>query len=288
MNPVTAARAVCWARNRGINALGIGTAYVKNFTFLPLAVAVASTIWPRWTNPSNWGSGGGLLTGTQWQTGLIMPDSGNNNGANIGKYNCFGAWIGLVGSEHCNFESVQILNTFYAVVAFNPGSVCHAVCGGYLSAESVYYVFSVLNSGSFGSSGNIGIQVSQTDVESIVTFVYDPSAKLYGGTNFQTNDFTAGYLSNQFSGSPASIHFRLVQEYMAPGPVSSPQAAPLTTVAWPNYYYRDAWITVALSTGTFTSLNIDSTAQPNAVGAGTYQFSCRPGIRTPPPIQREH
>jgi hypothetical protein len=44
------------------------------------------------------------------------------------------------------------------------------------------------------------------------------------------------------------------------GPVASPQAAPATTVAWGNYYYRDAEMTLSVAAGTLSALTITGPA----------------------------
>ena len=253
----------------GINLYGIGAAWVKNYTFLPLAVsASASTTWPYWANPDNW-------SGTQWQPALFMPDAGNNDGADIDRFTCYGAWAGIIGSEHCTWDVARILFTGRAVIAFNPsgGSNTHGLSGRYLSVESCGYIIDVEHTGTYASSGAIGVQVLQCDTESVVdNWIYDPGANLFGGMNIQDNA-GVGYRSSKFDGSPATINFRAVMSGNAPGPVTAATTAPATTVAWPNYFYRDAWMTAALSGGhTFTTLAIDGTAQPNAAGASTYQF----------------
>lgn len=234
----------------GINLYGIGAAWVRNYSFIPLAIDLAGTSWPQWLYPNSW-------SGTQWQPGLIMPASGNNDQADIDRYTCFGAWAGVVGSEHCTFDVVRVLQSGPALIAQNPSSVAHGLAGRYLSVESCVYAVAVYNSGTYASSGPIGVQILQADFESNGTSVYDPGSFLRGGMNFQDNDAT-GYLSNQFAGSPSSINFRLVQQIVPPGPVSSPQAPPGSGTAWANYYYRDAWITVG---GSVSALLIDSTAQ---------------------------
>ena len=265
----------------GINVFGLAQANIKSFSFLPLAVTVTSTIWPQWTNPASWNSGGGIIAITQWQPGLFMPDSGNNDLADIGRYTCFGAWIGIVGSEHCTWGSARVIQSNWAVLGFNPGSVCHTVTGRYLSAESCNQVFAVESAGIYSSSGPIGIQVLQTDVESVAQFVYDPNSFLYGGTNFQDNDSAAGYLSNQYTSGSPKVLFRLVQEYMSPGAVTSPQAAPGSTVAWPNYYYRDAEITLSVAGGTLSALTISggggAVSQVIPAAATFYRFTLPSG-----------
>lgn len=248
----------------GINLYGIGAAWVRNYSFIPLAISLIGTSWPQWFYPNSW-------TGTQWQPGLYMPASGNNDGADIDRYTCYGAWAGVVGSEHCTFDVVRVLQSGPAIIAQNPSSVAHGLAGRYLSVEASVYAVAAYNSGAYASSGPIGVQILQADLESNGTTVYDPGSFLRGGMNFQDNDFTPGYLGNQFAGSPANINFRLIQEYMPPGPVASPQAPPANNAAWQNYYYRDAWIT--LSATTITALKIDATAQNGLAGSpATYTF----------------
>ncbi len=251
----------------GMNLYGVGQASVPNFSYLPLAVTPVSTTWPAMATYGNstYYPGGSC--------GLIMPAIGNNAVADIGNYVCYFAQVALIASEHANWKSMKTIFCAFGVLSMgnSGGNSCHGITGLYWTCEVVDYPIGSVSSGYYVLSHAIGITVHHLSLESYHNIVGDASGNLQGIVHF--DDLSA---VNRYYGSSlytnANLGVKIVQVNTGAGPVASPQAAPATTVAWNNYYYHDAWITVSLSGGTFTSLAIDSTAQPNAAGVSSYSF----------------
>jgi hypothetical protein len=240
----------------GWGFFGCAEAVVRNGGVFAAAIPPAGSSVPKMSDYSN--------ISNQYPIGLQMPDVNNNDNCFIEQYSCEGLCIGLQMSEHGWFTSIQLI---YCLVGIQVGSwsgtpMPHTCGGAHASIE-------IADSGVVGLGATSNVFIGRVDMENVGTAAYDPS-------NFLTG--TIGYAYN---GSPAygtiavnsATAVRILDLRQQSGPVGSPHAAPLTTVAWVNEYYRDAWVTVSLDGGhTFTSLNIDSTAQPNAAGLGTYQF----------------
>lgn len=243
----------------GWGFLGMAEATVPDTSVMAAAVPPTGSSVPSMSDDTN-------ISGPhQFPIGLMMPDVNNNAVCDIGRYSCEGLCIGLLASEHTWFDSIH-LN--YCLVGIQGGS-----WNGVSMPHSWGGVKAVIGEGAsavvgLGAPSNMFIYC--IDTESIGNNVYDPNNYLSGEIGIAYNGSPNYYSVSTINGA-ANLRIRDLRQ--VPGPVASPQAPPLTTVAWVNKYYRDAWITVALSGGhTFTSLAIDSAAQPNAAGVGIYQF----------------
>lgn len=268
----------------GLNLWGVAQAQVKSFTFHPVAVMLTSaTSWYYFKSPEGWDQ--------QWQPGLVMPVVGNIDMADIGIYTCFGAWVGLVGSEHCNAQALRIQFTGRGVQCQGGGGggpAAHGLQILYMSSESTQVPVAAETSGWYHTTDKIGIKIETLDLESFDAneIIYDPGGFLSGQIYF--NDLTApGYRSGGEITASSGSPIRLIQLNMPPGPVSSPQAAPSSTNAWPNYYYRDAEITVSVSGGTLSALTITGvslTAISQTIPASTtfYRFMLPSGASYTP------
>jgi hypothetical protein len=194
--------------------------------------------------------------------GLMMPEVNNNAYCDIQQYSCEGATVGLLMSEHTWFDSVRMV---YCEAGIQCGSF-----GGISSPHSCGGNTAVIEdcaSAVVGLNSTSHVHIKRIDLES-ASAVFDPGNLLQGEIGFAYNGAGAyGSVSGVTGGSA----LRIVDLMQTLGPVGSPQAPPATTVAWPNLYYRDAWITLSV-TGTLTALSIDSTAQAVPVNAQVYRF----------------
>jgi hypothetical protein len=257
----------------GFDFWGVACAAVRNSSCMAMGIVASGGAWPQLQDS------GANITNT-WTFGLRMPSSDNNDRCDVTEWTCEGLAHGIMPSEHTTIASCRSIQ---CVVGIGPycgsnslGNGMHVMDIHHASVEGCGYAIGRLTA----DNTPVWVTIDVIDIELGGSgIVYDSNNVTYGsvgfrvtGTNFFTNPgITPGY----YTSAPVSgaANLRLVQLHMPAGPVSSPAAAPATTVAWFNGYYRDAWITVALSGGhTFTSLNIDAVAQPNAASAGTYQF----------------
>jgi hypothetical protein len=257
----------------GINLHGVGQADVRSYGYMPMAVPAAEAgVWPN--------GAGTIAGGNQYTAGLIMPVIGNNDICQVGDYTSYSAYIHLCGNDHL---TVKNLRTIFGNIGWLPntggtGGNNHGASFLNWSCEAVTTPISALASATWSgyvTSNNCPVNIAALDLENYNSVIASASTAgingcLQGVVWFEDLNGPGNYYGSLQTNC---LNLKLLDMTQTVGPVASPHAAPATTVAWGNYYYRDAWITVSLSGGnTFTSLNIDATAQPNAAGASTYQF----------------
>jgi hypothetical protein len=203
----------------------------------------------------------------QWGWGLRMPCAGNNAVCYVQQWACEGFCYGFGPSELTLADYVTIVYCVTGCEAFS-GLNTTMVHGAQVNYLDVQYC----TNGVGFFDGAVKLDVLKFETENVSKLIYDPSNRGQGTIRLRNTNL----YGSTFVNSGTSIV--VVNMQNVPGPVASPQAPPATTVAWVNYYYLNAWITVALSGGnTFGSLNIanalgTSAAQPNAAGASTYSF----------------
>jgi hypothetical protein len=250
----------------GPDLYGVGQATVDDVSYLPLAVVPTGTSWP---SLSVYGS---ATYYPAYSFGLRMPASGNNAIADIGSFTSYFTQISLIGSEHCNWVSLKTLFSLYGVLSMTNtggGNVSHGIAGQYWTCENVTYPAGSVASGYFALDGPIGITVARCDIEGQTQIVGDGAGLLYGEIGFNLIAAPGSYLASQYAAGGTGLKLKRLEA--AAGPVASPQAPPASTFAWPNWYYRDAWIT--LSATAISAVLIDSTAQKGlAASPAAYSF----------------
>lgn len=269
----------------GLNLFGLGQAWVKSFAVMPMAIVPSGfTVNPPPTSTQAWPelTSGGPAS-LQYTAGLIMPAEGNNDRNDIDYYTCYGAYIGLSGSDHLNWKSMR---TLFCGVGWMPSALSvqqgHASAGLHWSCEAtsnpILCLEGTVNWGGYKLSGYVSMNIDALGLETFASghIVHgDSNGYLSGQINFESLQ-ASGQTTNRpfYSSLTDAVSIKLVSMEVLPGPAltTGSAAPPASTHAFNNYYYRDAWVTVALTSGTFGSLNIDGTAQPNAAGASTYQF----------------
>jgi hypothetical protein len=235
-------------------------AYAPAWSALSLAVPPSGAPWPQLNAAA-------IPGGDQYTFGMRMPTTGNNDRCDIGHFSVSGLTIGLVAGEHTTWQTGRIEYCQYGVLASNPygGSPAHAAIGNNLSCQNVGTPIAMFNSGYYGSIGAFELYVGAMDCENYNanTIVSDPGNILYGQARY--DDLSAGgYQVNHLSGA---ANFKLLFSPQAIGPIGSPQAAPGSTVAQGNYYYRDATWYVSAATS-ISGITVDSTALGITAGAG--------------------
>lgn len=217
-------------------------------------------------------------TTNQWGWGLRMPGSGNNAVAYVRQFTTEGLCYGFGPSEHTTGGSGFSAYCVTAIEAYAGNSIS-MVHNAHLDDWGVEFCSNAVG----GLDGLIRIDIDNLRTESTGKVVFDPSNRLQGRICVRDQGASGAYKSGWANGGTGVI---LVNLMTTPGPLSGPAAGdsgpPATTVTWHNYYYLNAWITVSLSGGTFTSLNLvsqsgTSVAQPNAAGASTYSFMAGSG-----------
>lgn len=251
----------------GLNLWGVGQAIIKSYSFIPLGVADASSAaWPFFSPAEDWG-------GTQWQPGLIMPVTGNNDLADAWQYSCYGAWSAAVVSEHFNAQAVRALNCGRGLQiqgGGGGGTASHGVEVLYMSSEETGIPVSAETGGYYRVTGPIGVRIETLDLESYDsnTVVFDQGDSdttigyLSGEIHF--NDLSApGYRSGGLISAPHGTSIKLVQLNLSPGVASPPALTNGTAVA--NYFYRDASVRVS---GSVSSVAVDGTQIGTSSGGG--------------------
>lgn len=251
----------------GFGFWGMAKARMLSGSYMPRGVTPSGQTLPQW-DPT--------AISNQWTIGLLMPAGLNNDLCTVDYFTAYAATYGFMPSEHTHFHHVTCN---YNIGGISPvlggGNVqAHPSVGEFASLEAniraVYPYFTGINS---KLAGFPKFLLGVMEAENNTVLVYDPTPVMTSTIGFQGPSVLNGYLSSGIISNGGSYANKLIATGQTPGPVASPAAAPATTVAWVNAYYRDAWITVALDGGhTFTSLSILGTAQPNAAGAGTYTF----------------
>ncbi len=202
----------------------------------------------------------------QWGWGLRMPAAGNNIVCYTQSFACEGFCYGYGPSECSLTEFVNVLYCVTGIEAYS-GNGTAGVHGCQINYADVQYC----TNGVGFTNGGTKLDILKLETENVSKLVYDPG-NLGSGTIRLRNSTVYG---SSFANSAAGM--TIINTQAVPGPVASPQAPPTTGNPWVNYYYLNAWITVTLSGGTFTSLNLSnaagtSVAQPNAAGAAAYGF----------------
>jgi len=199
---------------------------------------------------------------------VMMPDVNNNDFCYLGRGSVEGLFIGAVLSEHSWFDSLQII---YCLVGAQIGSqngvaMPHSLGGNHMSIEAC-------SSGIVGLGSSSNVLIARIDGENLGTAIYDPHNYLAGQIGVTSN----GSASYGGVGVNGGANLRVIDLHQNPGPVSSPQAAPATTVAWPNEYYRDAEITLSVSGGTLSALKTDAVSEILPASCTLYKFTVPAG-----------
>lgn len=238
--------ATCYA---GLEIGGLGQASIDDFSYLPLGVVPASTVWPVLS----------IATVPSYTYGLRMPLGGNNAVSDIGSYTCYQAQIGLICNEHTTIFS---LKTLYAVYGMLPGTssagtMQHGITVQNWCCEEVTNVIGSVGSGFFKQTGPIGVTVARASLESYTHIVNDAASLLFGDIGFDIINSATTLLTTQYAAGGTTIKLRQIAATQ--GVAAAPPAVPLTTVAQLNGYYRDATINVQPGTATISSITVDST-----------------------------
>jgi hypothetical protein len=246
--------------------LGIAALRVLSAGMSVLAVfsAASSTTWPT------------LAVGgpTNVSTALVTPDINNGTPADITYFTALGIATGVRALEHVAFQSIYAQCCITALDATDPSTTGAAhinVTGKYLSAENC--VSAVANF--TGAVSKVDIDV--IDLENTTYAVNDTTPAVTGQVGV-TGNYSAHYGAIAVNGA-ANVKIKDLMQ--SAGAVTSPQAAPATTVAWANSYYRDAEITCSISGGTLTTLSIGgpggAVAQTIPASTTFYRFTLPAG-----------
>ena len=201
----------------------------------------------------------------QWGWGLREPGAGNNAFSYTEGFTCEGLCYGYGPSEH--LVAIDVFAA-YCVTGLESyaGNAITMVHNGHIVSAGAEFCTNAVG----GFDGGIRLDIDNLRTESTSKIIFDTSNRLQGRFGVRDQG-AAGAYKSRVGERRHGRHPHQPDDDTRADRIAAGTAA--TTVAWVNYYYRDAWITVALSGGnTFTSLNIGSVAQPNAAGAATYSF----------------
>jgi hypothetical protein len=265
----------------GMDLYGVGQCNIGAFSYMPLAVTVAaSAIWPSL-------NGSDATWMPSYNYGLCMPAIGNNAETDIDTYTCYQAQIALIPGEHTTCRSLKTIYCAFGLVPMGSagGAPCHGAQISYWTCEAGAWLAGTVTSGHFAAHQVYPLVVSMASLEMNRPFISDAANLLVGTVWFDDLGATQYYSASVYTGS-SNLKVLHLGSTMA-GPVSSPQAAPATTVAWPNRYYQDAEITLSVAAGTLSALTITGiggTAVSQTVPASStfYRFTLPSGASYTP------
>jgi hypothetical protein len=246
----------------GFDFWGYAEASVPDASCFSMGIVPSGGAWKQYSN--------GSIT-SQYTFGLRMPSAGNNDRCDVGHFSSEGLCYGFMPSEHTTAESIRSILCIIGIEGYSGNGVtmAHGARIKYASAESCTQALS-------GLDGNVKIDIDTLDCENVGNIIYDPNGHLQGSIGLR-GDIGAGYTTSAYSSGTSSLAVRVVNLNNSPGPVASPQAPPLTTVAWPNYYYRDAEITLSVSGGTLSALKTDAVSESLPASCTLYKFTVPSG-----------
>lgn len=256
----------------GLDLYGTGQADIKSFSYFAMARTLGASAggWPPYI--------GGSSNPSPWSTiGYRGPTTGNNAQNDAENITVYGPNWGLYVTDHFSAVSVKCIFTNAAVTIGGNGNGHHCWIGSLCSEQTSIPLYSD------GTSG-VAITVDSMHVENSDFLISDPSSKLYGVVRAEIS--SVGGPAAYFAGGVNVGGFiKLIYDWNAPGPVSSPQAPPASTVAWPNHYWIDAEITLSVSGGTLSALTITgASAVAQVIPASTtfYRFTLPSGASYTP------
>jgi hypothetical protein len=218
-------------------------------------------------------------TTNQWGWGLREPGPGNNAVSYTEQFTATGLCYGYGPSDHVVFVDVFAIYCVTGIEGYaNNISMVH---NGHGISAGVEYCTNAVGA----LDGLVRLDIDNLRTESVGKIVFDPSNRLQGTIYLRDQGASGQYKSGYLNGGAGD---RLVSLMTQPGPISAPnQPVAAGGTAWQNFYYRDAWIEVNASGGTFTSLTITgqngtAVAQPGAVGASSYRFMLASGCSYTP------
>lgn len=238
----------------GLDLFGVGQAYIKSFSYFCMAAtSTAAGGWPSYqptsANPSAWST-----------FGYRTPYLGNNDQNDLDTLTAYGSYFGVMYADHFSAGSIKAINTYFATCASGGGHHCTIQS---LSSELTFAPIN--NDGTAPQS----LFVASLHCENATNIVYDTSNEMYGEVRFEQQGAPGTYYSFLRNGGK---NIKVTADSNAPGPVASPQAPPVTGVAWMNGYGHDAEITVSVSGGTMTTLSIDGVDQIIPAGCVVWKF----------------
>jgi hypothetical protein len=227
----------------GFDFFGAAEAVVENASCLAMALV-------NLTNTSgapypNMYLGPGNIS-NQWGWGLRLPCTGNNDRCDVFSFSSEGMCYGIGPSEH---SSVEVTRNHYGITGietYSGNSVLmpHALLISYASCEG--------NTNSIGFfDGTVNADVLDLDSENASVLVYDPSNRGIGTIGLRFAGGVLGYNSTPNAIFNSALQLKLIcldNAGLVGFQASGAPAAPGTTVAQINGYYRDAFVYVTSTT----------------------------------------
>jgi len=224
----------------------------------------------------------GPLT-NQFGWGLRESAAGNNAVSYTEQYTAEGLCYGWGTSEHNVGVDVFVA---YCVTGFESyaGNSIAMVHNAHILSGGVE-----LSTNAIGAlDGTVRIDCDNLRTESTSKVIFDPSNRLQGRCVVRDQNAGGAYKSGWANSGTGMVLYNAMTQ---PGPLSAgatgDPGVPATTVAWTNFYYKEADIEFSLAGGTLTSLTITgqggtAVAQPGAVGAAAYRFRLPAGASYTP------
>jgi hypothetical protein len=221
----------------GFDFFGCAEAVVPNASCMALGMVPAGPPYPSLGTNSN--------ISNQYTFGLRMPCTGCNDRCDVFSFSCEGLCYGIMPSEH---SAVFVTRCIYCITGIefysgNAVSMPHTAYVSYASVEACVNACGVFD-------GTVNIDITDLDSETCATLMFDTSNRGQGTIYFRQ------FTPPAYSASAASIVNTAVGMKMVCldnavfcGVVTSgAPAAPATTVAQLNGWFRDAFVFVTSTT----------------------------------------
>jgi hypothetical protein len=245
----------------GVDLFGLAECSIPEYAYLPLAVwefasdgGTHSTVWPNLDGAADYPA---------FSFAFRAPTRGNNATVDCGIITSVWAQSHIVGNAHLY---IRYLTTLYGNAGLVPGNPEHGAYIAHWNCQYCTYAIASVYGDGYGSGNGLVIHVGMLALEQYTYIVYDDSVISTGEILFEDLHPWGTYYSQLYSadGIPG---IRLIAATSGPG-VVTPPAVPATTVACPNYFYRDATVYIA---GTMTGdVKIDGTSV-GTLAAGAYR-----------------
>ena len=197
-----------------------------------------------------------------WAFGLAMPVVNSNDNCNINWYSCEGLVYGLIIYEHCQINSLRLINCFDGLVCWSSSGLPHRNVINYASIENCTNLIILT-----GTMNKLDILVA--DLEWTTGRIVNDTTGVSVGTIGLCSNGPDGTTLNTAlnSGGTAAVpgKLRIINLDQVTGHVTSP-SVPATTVALTNPFWRDAMVNV--TGGTVTAIAVDGTA--TGLTSGTF------------------
>lgn len=258
----------------GMDLFAIVSQKIHSFSALTASLVPTNGSLPSMASPSN--------ISNQWGWGLRLAAPGNDANVIVDKVLVQGHCYGVGPSE---WAKVAKMDAMYCLAGIAP--YANGIGAVHLFEIDYAQVENCVNAMAMADLGTIRGRIRHLGTESISAHFYDPSNQMHVDIGLAPQNSEESYKSGGFmSGGTGGTNLGIYNIETRPGPIPSPQAAPATTVAWPNYYYVNLSVELSVSGGTLSALSVTgpegTVAKVVPSGTTAYAFALPAGCSYTP------